>query len=155
MQRYSVTARSSADPSLVYKLLMDGQTWPAWMGVDSVATQHKDPGTRSSQDPERVGEVRRIQTGKYVNHEEITQLIPNSRFSYSILDGMLHDYKGDVALTALPGGGTKIEWTGVFRMSIPGAAWLMKLYLTRFMQRAVKNLARQAAAPASENVSPP
>ena len=63
---------------------------------------------------------------------------------------MLHDYKGDVTLTALTGGGTKIEWTGTFHMSIPGAGWFMKLYLTRFMQRAVSNLARQAAQPEQE-----
>ena len=89
-----------------------------------------------------------------MNHEEITQLVPNSRFSYIILDGMLHDYKGDVTLTALAEGGTKIEWTGAFRMSIPGAGWFMKVYLARFMQRAVKNLARQAEAfTASERAS--
>ena len=149
MQRYSVTAQSSANPSDVYALLIDGRTWPAWMGVDSVETEHRDPGRRSSHDPDRVGDVRRVQTGKYVNHEEIVQLVPNARFSYIILDGMLHDYKGDVMLTALAAGGTKIEWTAAFRMSIPGAGWFMKLYLTRFMQRAVKNLAQQAAEHAS------
>lgn len=145
MQKYSVNAQSSASPSIVYELLLDGRTWPAWMGVDSVETQRKDPGMRSSHDPDRVGDVRRVQTGKYVNHEEIVQLVPNAKFSYIILDGMLHDYKGDVTMTALAGGGTKIEWTGTFCMSIPGAGWLMKLYLTRFMQRAVRNLAQQAA----------
>jgi hypothetical protein len=144
MQKYSVTAQSSADPSIVYGLLIDGRTWPSWMGVDSVETQHKDPGMRSPNDPDRVGDIRKIKTGKYVNHEEIVQLVPNRKFSYIILDGMLQEYKGDVTLTTLAEGGTKIEWTGTFHMSIPGTGWLMKLYLTRFMQRAVGNLARQA-----------
>ena len=76
---------------------------------------------RLPDDPDTVGDVRRIQTGKYVNHEEIVQLVPNTKFSYTILDGMLHDYKGEVMLTALAEGGTKIEWTGAFKMSIPGA----------------------------------
>ena len=145
MQKYSVTAQSSADSSIVYELLIDGRTWPAWMGVDSVETQHKDPEMRSPSDLDRVGDVRRIQTGKYVNHEKIVQLVPNTKFSYVILDGMLHDYRGDVTLTILADGGTRIEWTGTFHMSFPGAGWLMKLYLIRFMQRAVNNLARKAA----------
>lgn len=145
MQKYCVTAQSSASRSVVYQLLLDGQTWPAWMGVDSVQSQRKNPDMRLPDDPDRVGDVRRIQTGKYVNHEEIVQLVPNTKFSYTILDGMLHDYKGEVTLTALAEGGTKIDLTGAFKMSIPGAGWFMKLYLTRFMQRAVSNLARQSA----------
>lgn len=149
MQKYRVTAESNANPSLVYELLIDGQTWPAWMGVDSVETQLEDLDGRSPHDVNRVGDVRRIQTGKYVNHEKIVQLVPDTQFSYIILDGMLDDYKGNVTLTALAEDRTKIEWTGTFHMSIPGAGWFMKLYLTRFMQRAVNNLARQAAKPGS------
>ena len=146
MQHYRVTAISTAAPSFVYGLLIDGQTWPSWMGVDAVATERKDVGMRAPDDPDRVGDVRRVQTGRYVNHEEIVELIPGRKFSYVILDGMLHDYKGDVTLTPLPAGGTEIEWRGSFRMSVPGAGWLMKMYLTRFMQRAVNRLARQAAS---------
>ncbi len=82
-----------------------------------------------------------MQTGKYVSHEQIVRLVPDTQFSYIILDGMLRDYKGDMRLTTLANAGTKIRWTGTFHMSIPGACWLMKLYLTRFMQRAVSNLA--------------
>ncbi len=150
MQEYIVTAQSSASPSTVYELLIDGRTWPAWMGVDSVETQRQNADARPPDDPDRVGDIRRIQTGKYVNHEEIVQLVPDTEFSYIILDGMLHDYKGHVTLTALAGGGTRIEWTGTFHMAIPGVGWFMKLYLTRFMQRAVSNLALQAAKPNSD-----
>ena len=145
MQRYRVTAKSRARASSVYRLLLDGQTWPSWMGVHSVETQRKHGERRPPNDPDRVGDVRRIQTGRYVNHEEIVELVPDTRFRYTIVDGMLRGYKGDVTLTKLADGGTAIEWTASFQMSIPGAGWLMKLYLTRFMQRAVNNLARQAA----------
>ena len=148
MQSYSVTAHSSADPSIVYGLLLDGKTWPSWMGVDAVDTKRKDGENRSPGDADTVGDVRRIQTGRYVNYEQIVELVPERKFSYVILDGMLHDYRGDVTLAPLFNGGTKIEWQGSFRMSIPGAAWLMRLYLSRFMQRAVSGLARHAAAAA-------
>ena len=65
MQRYRVTAQSSANPSKVYELLLDGRTWPAWMGVDFVETQRRDPDLRLPHDPDRMGDVRRVQTGKY------------------------------------------------------------------------------------------
>ena len=58
-------------------------------------------------DPDRVGDVRRVQTDKYVNHEEIIQLVPNAKFSYIILDGMLHDYEGDVTLIPVAEGGNE------------------------------------------------
>lgn len=132
MQHYRVKAHSAADPRTIYSLLIDGMTWPAWMPIDSVDLEQENALAKPTNQPEQVGDVRIIRTGKYVNREKIVQLIPERKFSYVILDGMLHDYKGDVELTPAPTGGTEIEWHGVFRMSIPGAAWLMRLYLTRF-----------------------
>jgi hypothetical protein len=85
-----------------------------------------------------------IRTGRYVSREQIVELVPDQKFSYIVLGGMLRDYVGKVSLTALPKGGTEIRWCGVFRMPIPLAGWLMKLYLTRFMQRGVDKLARYA-----------
>jgi hypothetical protein len=83
---------------------------------------------------------------RYVNHEKLVELIPCQKFSYIIVDGILHDYKGDVTLTPSLGRGTEIEWQASFRMSLRGAAWFMKLYLTHFMQRAVCALANYAEA---------
>jgi hypothetical protein len=92
----------------------------------------------------RVGDIRLIRTNRYVSREQIVELIPNQKFCYIVLDGMLHDYRGEVSLTPSPTGGTEIRWCGVFRMSFPLAGWLMKIYLIRFMQRGVNKLARYA-----------
>ncbi len=146
MQTYAVDEVAKAKPSSIYALLLDGRSWPSWMGVDSVEIKRKDAGLRPLADEERVGDVRRIQTGTYVNHEEILELIPNQKFAYRILDGMLLDYKGVVEIVSLSEDRTMISWSGSFRMKVPGAAWLMRVYLARFMQRAVNNLARLAEA---------
>jgi hypothetical protein len=144
MHKYEVKATSKALPDTVYALLLDGRSWPAWMGVDHVDIEPSGsiyiPATEFS----KIGETRLIRTGRYVSREQIVELIPDQKFSYIVLDGMLHDYKGEVSLTASPKGGTEIRWCGVFRMSLPLAGWLMKLYLTRFMQRGVNKLARYA-----------
>ena len=142
MQQYRVSSESKASPSAVFSLLVRGETWPLWMGVDSVKVERHNSGREQAS--EMVGDIRIVRTGSYSNREQITELLPDRRFAYVILDGMLLDYKGNVELTPSPGGGTSIEWSASYRMRIPGAAWLMKLYLQRFMQRAVLKLARLA-----------
>lgn len=61
-----------------------------------------------------------------------------SQVQLHVVDGILHDYKGDVTLPPSPGSGTEIEWQASFRMSLSGTAWFEKLYLTRFMQRCLR-----------------
>ncbi len=111
------------------------------MPIDSIEVEGR-PGASG---PDAVGAVRVVRTGKHVNREQITHLEPDRRFQYVLLDGFLLDYHGDVVLHPTPGGGTGIRWSATFRMSFPGAGWLMQLYLTRFMQRAVNGLASHAA----------
>ncbi len=144
MQSYEVRAHSAAAPTTIYSLLLNAKSWPAWMGVDTVDVESTSPMPVNTTEVGRVGQIRVIRTGRYVNREQIVQLIPDRKFSYIILDGMLHDYSGDVDLALSPTGGTDISWRGVFRMSFPIAGWFMQLYLTRFMQRAVDKLARYA-----------
>jgi hypothetical protein len=144
MQRYEVMATSKARPCTVYALLLDGRSWPEWMGVDAVDVEPTSSVDGSTAAVSRIGQIRLIRTNRYVSREQIVELIPDRKFSYIVLDGMLHDYRGDVTLTSSPKGGTEIRWCGVFRMSFPLAGWLMKLYLSRFMQRGVDKLARYA-----------
>jgi len=144
MQKYEVMGTSKALPSIVYALLVDGRSWSEWMGVDAVDIEPSSSVDGSAAAVSRVGEIRLVRTNQYVSREQIVELIPDRKFSYIVLDGMLHDYRGDVALTSSPEGGTEICWRGVFRMSFPLAGWFMQLYLARFMQRAVNKLARYA-----------
>ena len=141
MNRYSVSAHSPASASAIYRLLLTAASWPSWMPIDSIAVEGR-PGTSSL---DAVGAIRVVRTGKHVNREQITHLEPDRRFQYVLLDGFLLDYHGDVALHPTPGSGTDIHWSATFRMSLPGAGWLMQLYLKRFMQRAVNGLASHAA----------
>ena len=146
MQSYRVMAYSAASPSAVYKLLLDETTWPDWMGVDAVEIENRVPDVVAGESGSRIGEVRRVTTGRHHNRERIIELVPAKKYCYVILDGMLTGYQGQVALTLVEDGRTRIEWQGKFRMAIPGAAFLMKLFLKRWMQRAVDKLATLAAS---------
>jgi Polyketide cyclase / dehydrase and lipid transport len=89
-----------------------------------------------------------------VSREQIIELVPDRKFSYINLDGMLQDYRGDVTLTSSSKGGTEISWRGIFRMSFPLAGWFMQLYLTRFTQRGVDKLARHAELIQDDSTDP-
>jgi hypothetical protein len=141
MQKYEVSSLSKAELDEVFSLLLRGYTWPRWMGVDSVAIETANGSREPAMEGEKVGDVRIIRTGRYTNREQIVEALPNRRFRYVILDGMFSEYEGLVQLTPGEARGTLITWSGTFRMKIPGAAWLMKLYLQRFMKRAIENLA--------------
>ncbi len=154
MQSFCVTAYSMAGPAAVYGLLLDETTWPKWMGVDSVEIVNRAPPAAVGGGENRLGEIRKVITGRHHNLERITGLVPNESYRYVILDGMLTGYQGHVALTTEKDGRTKIEWQANFRMSILGAAFLMKLFLKRWMQRAVDKLANLAASTPSDFNSP-
>ncbi|GAB2847247.1 SRPBCC family protein [Lentzea nigeriaca] len=142
-QSYDVTAESAAPPSAVWALLLDPHSWPAWSRVDALETAQS--AGLSSDGRDGVGAVRAFRTGKVVTKERITALEPERRFAYEGTENpQLTDYRAEVELEELPGGGTRIRWHGTYSARW-GMRWFLRRYLRRFMRDMAAGLAGHAA----------
>lgn len=144
MPQYRVRATTSAPPSTVWDLLVDGRSWPRWsFGLDELVEARSsglDPDGRDG-----VGAVRAFRTGRTVTAERLTELVPQRRLSYEdAFNAALKDYRAAVELEPTPAGGTTIRWHGTWRAR-PGIGWVLPLVLPRVMQRMADDLAVHAA----------
>src|SRR3954468_7577713 len=104
-QRIEHRATTTADPATVYALLRDGATWPEWSPIDSVELERPGAG-----DPEGVGAVRVLRSGRVTGRDTIAELVPDRRFSYPHASSLpVKNYRGDVDLEPVAGG-TEISW---------------------------------------------
>jgi uncharacterized protein YndB with AHSA1/START domain len=130
-----VEARSAAPPEAVWALLADVRTWPEWAPFDSAQVESG----------QGVGEVRWMRSGRVNSRERVVALEPPHRFVYEFLSGLpIRHYRAEVTLDAAPEGGTTIRWHSTFRAKVPGAGWLMRASLTRFIRKTSDGLAREA-----------
>lgn len=138
----NVNAVTPASAAVVYGLLADGSSWPAWSAIESVEIER--PGDAP---PEGVGAIRVNRRGRTTGRDQITELVLNQRLEYRTLSGVpVRDYVGEVDLTPAPGGGTAIHWHSSFFPKAPGMGWLLETGLRRFLQQCVTGLAEHAAA---------
>lgn len=145
-QHVEATAWSSAPPAAVYRLLVDGASWPTWSGHDRVEVVERGEG-----DGDGVGAVRVLHRGRVRSREKIVELVPERRFAYTLLGGLpLRDYRATVDLTP-ERGGTTIRWSSSFRASVPGTGWLYRTVLDRFIGQATRALAERAAEAAGDD----
>ncbi len=139
-QHVEATAWSAAPPAVVYGLLVDGLTWPAWSGHDAAEVIEEGEG-----DGDGVGAVRVLHRGRTRSTERIVELVPGRRLGYVLLSGLpLRDYRANVDLTP-ERDGTAIRWWSDFRGKVPGTGWIFRFALTRFMREAAERLAARAA----------
>jgi Polyketide cyclase / dehydrase and lipid transport len=141
LQEIEAKTTTTADPGHVYALLRDGSTWPSWSPIDSLELERE-----AADEPEGVGAIRVLRTGRYTMREEIVELVPERRFSYALLSGLpVRDYRADVDLEP-NGKGTAITWHTSFTPRIPGTGWLIRRRLTGIFEQFVQGLARRAEA---------
>ncbi|ALG14141.1 SRPBCC family protein [Kibdelosporangium phytohabitans] len=139
-QEFEVTVHSAAPPGAVYQLLRDGSTWPVWSPLERFELEK--PG---SPEPESVGAIRNFHTGRYKVREQVAELVPDRRFSYTLLSGLaLKDYRADVDLTP-SGEGTDIRWHTSFRPKVPGMGWIYRRALHKLTTDVATGLASYAA----------
>jgi hypothetical protein len=152
-----VTVESAADAATIYALLRSGATWPTWSPITSFELE-----SPADDEPEGLGAIRLFRTkqviGETQSHERIVELVPDRRFSYALLAGLpLRNYRADVDLTPLPGGGTRIRWHSSFTPGRPGTGWLYRAVLAAFIGRCARGLAVYAvrSAGAGTRTAPP
>jgi hypothetical protein len=141
----SVTARTSAPRSAVYRLLADGTSWPQWSPIDRVELER--PGEPP---PEGVGAIRVLHRGRTTGRDEILELAPDRRFAYATLSGVpVREYVGEVDLETDADGSTIIHWHSSFTPKIWGTGWLLDRGLSRFLGACARGLADYSASPAT------
>jgi uncharacterized protein YndB with AHSA1/START domain len=132
---------TSAPPETVFRLLVDGSTWPDWSPLGSF--ELVEPGDGS---PEGVGAVRIFRTGRHSTRERVVEVQPTTRFSYELVSGMaIRDYRAEVTLWATEGG-TVIRWRSTFRAKVPGTGAIYQKALGSFIGKTVDGLAAKASA---------
>lgn len=140
-QRIEQHAVTTADPAIVYALLREGASWPAWTPIES--SEIERPG---ADEPEGVGAVRRFRSGRVTGHDEIVELVPNRRFAYAHTSNLpVRNYRGEVDLEPTAAG-TAIRWVSTFDPKIPGTGGLMRRGLARFIAQCTNGLAEHAAS---------
>jgi len=151
MQRRTVrvTEHSEAPPEVVYGLLADGTTWPAWSPIETFALERAgDPP------PEGPGAIRVFVKGRTTGRDQLLELEPGRRLKYASLSGLpVRDYVGEVVLERSASGGTNIDWHSTFVPTTPpGTGPLAARGIRRFLAQCAHGLAVYAASqPAPRN----
>jgi hypothetical protein len=141
MHHIRVDVTTSAQPADVYALLRDGASWPACTPLGSFELER--PGDRER---EGVGAIRVFRTGRIRSREQIVELVPTRRFSYTLLSGLaLRDYRADIELESVAAG-TVIHWHSSFKAKVPGTGWIYRRQLARFIGQVARGLAVRATA---------
>jgi len=140
-QRIEHRATTPADPATVYALLRDGAGWPAWSPIESFELERPGAG-----EPEGVGAVRVLRSGRVTGRDEIVELVPNRRFAYAHTSNLpIRDYRGEVHLEPTPEG-TAIRWVSEFEPKVPGTGRLLRRGLDGFVAKLTHGLAEHAAS---------
>jgi hypothetical protein len=138
-------ATTTAAPEAVFALLGQGSTWPTWIDVDSMTLESEGKDGGESVGAIRVFHFRRLGL-PLTTRERVVELIPNRRFSYTLLSGLpLKDFRANVELSPAPTGGTLITWSATWRVGVPGTGFITKLVFPRLYRQFATGLARKAA----------
>ena len=139
-----IRVTTTATPEAVFALLADGSTWPSWTSIESVTLERTGSPT-----PEGPGAIRVNRRGRVTGRDQILEVVPNRRLSYTALSGLpVRDYVAHVDIEPTPTG-SSIRWHASFRPKIPGTGRLLQHGIRRFLNECASGLARYAAAPAS------
>src|SRR5690606_10294986 len=91
-KQIDVRVPTAAPPAAVYAALRDGSTWLEWANFDAFELERE-----GESEPEGLGAIRVWRRGRRRFREEIVELVPDRRFSYTLLSGLaIRGYRSDV-----------------------------------------------------------
>lgn len=138
---YSVTARSSASPEVVFATLSDVPGMTAWAPAVTRASYERE----GEPAPGGVGAIRRIGRNGFYGRERVLVADAPHHHAYEVLSGVpVRNYRADVRMEP-DGDGTRIAWSATFDPKIPGTGRLLERFFTRFIGRFATALAAEAA----------
>jgi hypothetical protein len=147
-------AESTASIETVWELLSTVATWPTWSRHKLARLEREGSPT-----PDGVGAIRILGLDPVkatkCNREEVVAFDAPTHFAYRLLSGQpLDNYRSDVRLNPLPGGGTRITWESRFDThGVTGWSWVLivRLVLKRWSADLAKGAERLEPAPTSES----
>ena len=135
------SAHSNASRDAVWALISDITTWEDWGTWSSTTIHEPAPGD----DPQGVGVVRRLRQAPVTNLERVTELVPNQRLAYELVEGLpFENYRATIQLAESAGGGTDITWRAEFDVTAKVRGNVSRKLLERFYPQIVEKLARGA-----------
>ncbi|MEI6701100.1 MAG: SRPBCC family protein [Actinomycetota bacterium] len=139
LRSFVVRGTTTAKPEEVWKLVSDGMTWPTWSPIGSCVREGLD-----GLGQEQVGTFRTFKTGFVSSYEEVTELVPTSKFTYSLRKGMpLLDHEASIELIE-EGGETLVTWSEEFRPKIPMTGAFFEWFLRSFISKCLNGLLEAA-----------
>jgi Polyketide cyclase / dehydrase and lipid transport len=136
-----VERRIAATPTRVFELVARIEDWPRWTFPDE-ATRERD----GAPDPDGVGALRRLRTGRRVTREDIVAFEAPTTFAYTLLEGLpLRNYRADVTIRP-DGAGCIVRWHSRFDPKLPGTGALWRLGIRKLLGRITDDLAVAAEA---------
>ncbi|WP_250004784.1 SRPBCC family protein [Actinoplanes sp. M2I2] len=139
-----MSARSVAEPAVVYRLLGSIDTWPLWQPFISATPVGGDGSAKAGTTREpAIGDVWELRDRLALTVIELVEVVPDSRIGYITrrLVGA-HDYRAEIEVAAAPGGGSVIRWRGSYRPTVAGQ--ILRWWLPPHMRKIVKGLAQYA-----------
>jgi ribosome-associated toxin RatA of RatAB toxin-antitoxin module len=137
-QHVEARATSRAGAATVFELASDSTSYPTWSMIGSCEIV-------KAGDSLGLGELRIFRTGFLRLLEEVVEVVPDRRVSYVVHRGLpFRDYRADVDLEPLEGGGTSIRWRCAFYPRIPGTGWLCRAFMRSVLSSMAPALAHHA-----------
>ena len=138
--RVDVRGQSSASPATVYAVAKDSSRYPAWSRIGSFEHVRSGQG-----EPYGVGSLRIFRTCSLKLFEEVVELVPDRRVAYIVHRGLpFRDYRADIELEPMAGGGTAIRWHHSFYAKIPGTSALCLAFMQWVLGEMTPALAAEA-----------
>ncbi|MFD5245645.1 SRPBCC family protein [Amycolatopsis sp. NPDC058340] len=143
VRSYDVLAETAASPAVVWRLLLDSRSWPAWSHIDELDVGRSSGLSSDGRDV--VGAIRAFRVGKTVITERVSGLEPGRHFAYEGVESPhMADHQAAIDLHETPGGGTRIRWHGTYRAR-GIERWSSGRRVERVMRTMVTGLANHAA----------
>ena len=134
MKTLEATAKTSAPPSAVWALLADGSAWSRWGSWSESAVE--GGGELAP------GKVRMLYARPFRVRERITEMVPEERLAYEMLDGMkIQGYTSVITLEPADGG-TLVRWRSRWDKGHPVHALILRIAIRDACRRVAKAAAR-------------
>ncbi|PPK65898.1 SRPBCC family protein [Actinokineospora auranticolor] len=139
---FEIAVSSSADAPELFAMVSDGRRWAEWarpVVTEAYLEREGDPA------PGGMGAVRVVGRKPLLFREETVEYEQDRRHAYRLLSAApFRDYRGEITLIPLDGGGTDLVWRCSFVERVPGTGPALRAGLRSFINDLTKRLLRAA-----------